>query len=83
MAKIKNIQIRKGIPIPPRLTHRPIRSPITKALLQMEIGDSIDLPNTPTNRSSVYVRIKRKGYKLTVRTLDNGEDNVLRVWRIK
>jgi hypothetical protein len=82
--KQKEFTIQKGIPIPEKVgPQRAMYSPLTLAMQKMEVGDCIDLAFNATHKAGVYSRAKKLGIELEIRTLDNGQAKMLRVWRTK
>lgn len=76
-------KIRKGIPIPPKVAHRPISSVLTKVMIKMEVGDCIDVANFESTRGSLTWRGKLLGYKFRTRTIENGDGKIMRIWRVE
>jgi len=75
------IAIKKGIPIPPPSAFGR-RGPLTNKMTKMEVGDCFDLPPlTPKERSDLYVRAKTAKIKITMRTMEENGEKLLRIWR--
>jgi hypothetical protein len=84
----KELEIKRGIPIPPRERTWPLRSPITKALVKMVTGDCIDIPIQPgqnknTMRASIVAKGKIAKAKIVLRCLRNSNSEFFRVWKLK
>jgi hypothetical protein len=63
-----------GIPIPPRVVHRPATNWKT-----MKVGDSFFVPGKTNNfAASCYAVAKKQGVKITTRTSKDG----VRIWRV-
>jgi len=82
---LEEITIQKGIPIPERTgLGLKVRSALTLVMQKMEIGDCIDVPlSAVKQRGGLATRAKTLSIKVTMRTIDNGQTKMLRVWRIK
>lgn len=74
---IESITIEKNIPVPERWRGQS-PSPWTQLLLEMEIGDSIVVPNEKV-ASSLYSSFRKKGRRCACREIQNG---LYRVWRV-
>jgi hypothetical protein len=70
------IEIEKNIPAPP---HKHSGG-LTETMKKMEIGDSILLPDTSTNRHYPYEVAVRLNIKIRYKIIDDGK---MRVWRIE
>lgn len=68
------LKIDKGIPMPVRSSNK---SGLSSLIQKMEIGDSIEIPNTMRSTAAST----GKYYKIKLATRGAGEDK-LRVWRI-
>lgn len=79
--EVSGIRIWKGVPLPKR--NLGVHSAISNALSEMEVGDCIDLALTGTNSSGIYIRSRLLGIKVARRTIKNGAEKIMRVWRIK
>jgi hypothetical protein len=97
--KRDELKISKGVPIPPRVKNSsgwPIRSPITKALMKMVTGDSIDiLLSVSKTKASLIANVKQKAKQTKSKIIyrlhdemgkpllnDKGEP-IIRVWKLK
>lgn len=77
MYDYSKIKVETGVPIPNKKGRKP--SGIKEILESMKVGDSVVVPH---HNQYDYVRyvMRRLGYKMTMRTLDDGSR---RIWRIK
>jgi hypothetical protein len=71
------MKIEHNIPTPKAREH----SANLKALAQMKVGDSILFTKATSNqvRSKFHYAVKKTGYKVTIRTTEDG----VRLWRIQ
>lgn len=74
------IKIEKGIPIP---KSKASWSPISKALDELNVGDSFAVPHTRSLQTGVSTVAKRRGIKVVTRTGQDSGVKMLRVWRVK
>lgn len=78
-SNIKELEIKKGIPIPPAAT---AQGPLSRAVGKMEIGDCVDVESA--NHCSALDGARKRGNRFVTRTLINGENKkFLRIWRVK
>ncbi len=69
----------RGIPVPERKYGRPPPSPLTAALMELGIGESVLITDTDTHKARWVAHgwAKQAGRKVATRTTTKG----LRIWR--
>jgi ATP-dependent RNA circularization protein (DNA/RNA ligase family) len=88
MENYEMIKIEKNVPITKKEVGRGISSPVSKAITEMEIGDSFVLTSQnyksyDVATRSAHVLAKKHGVKVTVRGEKRHEDHwKIRVWRV-
>ena len=75
-----DFKIEKGIPIP---TQRRNLGPLSKAIRNLQVGESFAAPYSRSIQTGAPTLAKRAGIKITTRTATDSGVKILRVWRIK
>lgn len=70
------IKIEKNVPVPADT----LRSPLSKAMRSLKVGESFKVDYTTANQTSAHVNARRFGIGVKTRRTDDG---MLRVWRVK
>lgn len=78
----RQLIVHRDIPVPPRLpAGRPPHSEFRRVLVQMEIGDCVDVPIGMHRNVSIRQIAGRAGVRVRIR-LVTGENNGADVWRV-
>lgn len=73
----ENVQIKKGVPVPPAMRDKVRRDVFGKIIADMVDGDMVELEQV--HARSLRSRAKQLGIEVTVRVLDSGKHGVWRV----